>query len=184
MRPAAAYDSSKNPNFSGFAKFRIRGAIMDSLRESDWGSRSIRRRGREITEVTARLEGKLGRHPVESEIAAEMDLEVDHLRKITAQLDGLHLVGQQTMVSNDSGELMDIIESAPDLGRSRPVRPLSSRRTEGAPCPRPSLSSAKREQLILSLYLSRGADDEGDLRGGGSGAVSHLADPPGIDEKT
>jgi len=60
------FDSSKNAQFKVFAKFRIRGAILDSLRESDWGSRSLRRRGREILDATARLESKLGRHPIES----------------------------------------------------------------------------------------------------------------------
>src|ERR1039458_1717883 len=40
------YDSSKDARFSTFAKFRIRGAILDSLRKLDWGSRTLRRRGR------------------------------------------------------------------------------------------------------------------------------------------
>src|ERR1700689_3654944 len=56
IEASRTFDSSKNSQFKGFAKFRIRGAIMDSLRESDWGSRSLRRRGREIDDVTARLE--------------------------------------------------------------------------------------------------------------------------------
>lgn len=151
LEASRSYDSSKNPNFSGFAKFRIRGAIMDSLRESDWGSRSIRRRGREVTEVTARLEGRLGRHPVESEIAAEMDLEIDHLRKIMAQIDGLHLVGQQTVVSSDSGELMDIIESAPDLDDPDPFD-LCLQGELKAHLAEAISKLSEREQLILSLY--------------------------------
>jgi RNA polymerase sigma factor for flagellar operon FliA len=145
------YDSSKNPNFSGFAKFRIRGAILDSLRESDWGSRSIRRRGREVTEVTARLEGMLGRHPAEAEVAEEMHLEVDHLRKIVAQIDGLHLVGQQTMISNERGDVLDVIESAPDLNEPDPFDlclqgELKEHLAEAVS------KLSEREQLILSLY--------------------------------
>jgi RNA polymerase sigma factor for flagellar operon FliA len=54
MEASRSFDSSKNAQFKTFAKFRIRGAILDSLRESDWGSRYIRRRGREILDVTAR----------------------------------------------------------------------------------------------------------------------------------
>src|ERR1700678_3601901 len=69
------FDSSKNAQFKGFAKFRIRGAILDSLRESDWGSRSLRRRGREISDATSRLEAKLGRQPLEMEIANEMQID-------------------------------------------------------------------------------------------------------------
>src|SRR5580692_10301346 len=37
------FDNSKNTQFKTFAKFRIHGAIMDSLRETDWGSRHMRR---------------------------------------------------------------------------------------------------------------------------------------------
>src|SRR5665213_403190 len=115
LEASRSFDCTKNPSFKGFAKFRIRGAILDSLRESDWGSRSIRRRGREISDATARLEGKLGRKPSEQEIAEEMHLEIDHLRKILAHIDGLHLVGQQMAVSSDRAEMMDLIESAPNL---------------------------------------------------------------------
>ena len=145
------YDSSKNSSFSGFAKFRIRGAILDSLRESDWGSRLIRRRGREVNEAVARLEGKLGRHPAESEIAAEMQLEPEHLQKIMAQIDGLHLVGQQMVVSPDRTEVMDIIESAPSLDDPDPFDLC----LEGEVKEHLAEAIAKlseREQLILSLY--------------------------------
>ncbi|MGA7156985.1 MAG: RNA polymerase sigma factor FliA [Acidobacteriaceae bacterium] len=145
------YDSAKNPSFSGFAKFRIRGAILDSLRESDWGSRSIRRRGREVQEATTRLEGKLGRHPVEAEIAEEMQLEPEHLRKIMAQIDGLHLVGQQTVMSNDRADVMDIIESAPNLDDPDPFDLcLQGELKEHLAEAISKLS--EREQLILSLY--------------------------------
>ncbi|MGA8939022.1 MAG: RNA polymerase sigma factor FliA [Acidobacteriaceae bacterium] len=151
LEASRSYDSAKNPNFSGFAKFRIRGAILDSLRESDWGSRSIRRRGREVLEATARLEGRLGRHPVEAEIAEEMQLEVGHLRKIMAQIDGLHLVGQQSAVSNDSADVMDIIESAPNLDDPDPFDLcLQGELKEHLAEAISKLS--EREQLILSLY--------------------------------
>src|ERR1700761_9699963 len=46
------FDSSKNAQFKTFAKFRIRGAILDSLREADWGSRPLRRKGRENAQDT------------------------------------------------------------------------------------------------------------------------------------
>src|SRR5208337_739287 len=84
IEAARSFDGSKNVQFRTFAKFRIRGAIFDSLRETDWGSRYMRRKGREIAEATSRLEGRLGRHPVESEIAEEMHLAPEHLRKLIA----------------------------------------------------------------------------------------------------
>jgi RNA polymerase sigma factor for flagellar operon FliA len=151
LEASRSYDSSKNAQFKAFAKFRIRGAILDSLRESDWGSRLLRRRGREITEVTARLEARLGRHPVESEIAEEMHLETAHLRKIIAQIDGLHLAGQQTAISNDRSDLMDVIESAPNLDDPDPFD-LCLQGEVKAHLAEAISKLSEREQLIISLY--------------------------------
>jgi RNA polymerase sigma factor for flagellar operon FliA len=146
-----SFDNTKNAQFRTFAKFRIRGAILDSLREIDWGSRSLRRRGRELADATARLEARLGRHPAEAEIAAEMEIDVDHLRRITAQLDVLHLAGQQVAVSNDQSETMDLIESAPSLDDPDPFDLcLEGEMKEHLGEAIGKLS--EREQLILSLY--------------------------------
>jgi RNA polymerase sigma factor FliA len=151
LEASRSFDSTKAAQFKVFAKFRIRGAIMDSLRESDWGSRLTRRRGREITETTARLEAKLGRHPAEAEIAAEMHLEVDHLRKIIAQIDGLHLAGQQMAVSNDRTDVLDVIESAPNLDDPDPFD-LCLEGEVKAHLAEAISKLSEREQLILSLY--------------------------------
>jgi RNA polymerase sigma factor for flagellar operon FliA len=145
------FDPTKNNQFKAFAKFRIRGAIMDSLRESDWGSRSLRRRGREIGEATTRLEAKLGRHPLEHEIAAEMQLDPEHLQKIIAQIDGLHVAGQETAVSNDRTSVMDVIESAPNLDDPDPFD-LCLQGEVKAHLAEAISQLSEREQLILSLY--------------------------------
>jgi RNA polymerase sigma factor for flagellar operon FliA len=145
------FDSSKNSQFKAFAKFRIRGAILDSLRESDWGSRSLRRRGREIAEATSRLESKLGRHPAESEIAKEMNLEPEHLRRIIAQIDGLHIAGQQASVAGDRSDTLDVIESAPNLDDPDPFD-LCLQGEVKAHLAEAISKLSQREQLILSLY--------------------------------
>jgi RNA polymerase sigma factor FliA len=145
------FDSTKNAQFKAFAKFRIRGAILDSLRESDWGSRSLRRRGREISDATARLEAKLGRSPVESEVAEEMNIEPAHLQRIVAQIDGLSLAGQEAAVSNDRNNLMDVIESAPNLDDPDPFD-LCLQGEVKAHLAEAISQLSEREQLIISLY--------------------------------
>jgi len=121
------------------------------LLEADWGSRSIRRRGREISDAKTRLAAKLGRTPAESEIAEEMHLDTDHLRKILAHIDGLHLVGQQMAVANDSSDMMDLIESAPDLDDPDPFD-LCLEGEVKAHLAEAVAQLSEREQLILSLY--------------------------------
>src|SRR5580692_587470 len=151
LEATRSFDGSKNVQFKTFAKFRIRGAILDSLRETDWGSRYMRRRGREIAEATARLEARLGRHPSETEIAQEMQLEPEHLRRLIAQLDSLQLAGQSVAVSNDRTESFDVIESAPNLDDPDPFELcLEGEMKEHLAEAISKLS--EREQLILSLY--------------------------------
>lgn len=151
LEAARSFDGSKNVQFKTFAKFRIRGAILDSLRESDWGSRYLRRRGREIGEATAQLEARLGRHPVESEIAEQMQIDPEQLRKIIAQLDSLHIAGQQVAVSNDRADNLDVIESAPDLHDPNPFE-LCLEGEMKAHLAEAISRLSEREQLILSLY--------------------------------
>jgi RNA polymerase sigma factor FliA len=144
------FDPTKNAQFKTFAKFRIRGAILDSLREIDWGSRTVRRRAREIAEATARLEGRLSRHPSESEIAEEMQIDVDHLRRIVAQIDNLQIVGQQLATSSDESATIDIVESAPDDDPNPFELCFQEEMKEHLAAAIAKLS--EREQLILSLY--------------------------------
>lgn len=151
LEATRSFDSSKKVQFKTFAKFRIRGAILDSLRESDWGSRYMRRKGREIAEATARLAAKLGRQPVEAEIAAEVEMDVDQLRRIAAQLDSLQLASQQVAVSHDGSDSVDVIESAPDLDDPDPFDLFLEGETK-AHLAEAIAKLTDREQLILSLY--------------------------------
>ena len=151
IEAARSFDSSKNVQFRTFAKFRIRGAIFDSLRETDWGSRYMRRKGREIAEATSRLEGKLGRHPIESEIAEEMHLAPEHLRKLLAQLNSLQVGSQSVALSQDRSESLDVIESAPNLDDPDPFDLCLEGERKAHLAEAISLLT-EREQLILSLY--------------------------------
>ncbi len=71
---ATKYREDKEVAFPTYAKHRIRGAIIDSLRQQDWASRDLRKRQKQVEEKTAELTAKLGRPPAENEIAAAMGL--------------------------------------------------------------------------------------------------------------
>lgn len=151
LEASRCFDSTKNAQFKTFAKFRIRGAIVDSLREMDWGSRLMRRRGREIADATSRLEAKLGRKPVEAEIAAEINTDVEQLRKTVAQLDVLHVAGQRVAASDYSDESIDLIESAPSLDDPDAFE-LCLKGEMRSHLAEAIAGLSEREQLILSLY--------------------------------
>jgi RNA polymerase sigma factor for flagellar operon FliA len=153
LEACRSYDGSKDAQFSTFAKFRIRGAILDSLRKLDWGSRTLRRRGREITSSIVKLESKLGRKPDDEEIAVDMQMGLDELHETQTQIDGLQLVGQLTNSSHDHAESYDLIESAPSTGEDNPFELcLKGERKEQLAEAVSQMS--EREQLILSLYYN------------------------------
>jgi RNA polymerase sigma factor FliA len=151
LEASRSFDTTKNAQFKTFAKFRIRGAILDSLRDVDWGSRYLRKRGREIADATAALQGKLARQPTEDEIAAEMEIDTDRLRKILASLDGLNIAGQEMAATGDRTDTLDIIESAPNLHDPDPFD-LCLQGEMKEHLEQAISTLTEREQLILSLY--------------------------------
>jgi RNA polymerase sigma factor for flagellar operon FliA len=151
LEASRCFDRTKNAQFKTFAKFRIRGAIFDSLREMDWGSRLMRRRDRQIAEATSKLEARLGRSPVEAEIAAEMEMDVEHLRKTKAQLNGLRITGQRVASPEGGDSSIDLIESAPNLDTPDAFELCLKSEMRGH-LAEAIATLSDREQLILSLY--------------------------------
>ena len=110
------FDQSKHVQFSSYSKFRIRGAILDSLRELDWSPRELRRKGRLVDSTYSDLSGKLGRAPTENEIASEMGINLHELQSLLAELDGLELSSLRVESRRDGKEedLTDFIPSKPE----------------------------------------------------------------------
>ncbi len=145
------YDSAQPASFSTFAKFRIRGAILDNLRKLDWGSRSLRKKGRAIAEATARLSSSMGRAPLQEEIAADLKMDMPEYQSALTQLDGLYLVGPHGESSDEASSHHDLIESAPSNGGDNPFD-LCLEGEEKEHLKNAVLQLSEREQLILSLY--------------------------------
>jgi RNA polymerase sigma factor for flagellar operon FliA len=80
------FDSRDKVAFGAYAKHRIRGAILDSLRQQDWASRDTRRRHRRVEEVTRELSAELQRAPMESEIAERMGMDLEDWRQMMIDL--------------------------------------------------------------------------------------------------
>lgn len=79
---ADKYNPNKQINFSVYAKHRIRGAILDSLRKLDFASRDLRRQWKAVAVATRELCTILRRDPSEEEIAAHLCIDIAHLRKL------------------------------------------------------------------------------------------------------
>ncbi len=98
------YDVRKNVLFRSYAQIRIRGAILDSLRETDWGSREIRRQGRLIQDAIGNLSKRLSRPPTESEVAVEIGESLESYQQLLGELKGLEIGTLHAERSEDSDE--------------------------------------------------------------------------------
>jgi len=146
-----SYDSSKQVQFQTYASFRIRGAILDSLRKMDWASRPLRAKGRKITEAVSDLIALLGRQPTETEIAEHLGMPIAKLQKLVAELDGLNILGQEAFAPYDPAETQDLIENAPSRGDDDPFVQCLRGEMQGH-LARSIAQLSEREQLLLSLY--------------------------------
>ena len=80
------YDPKHETNFATYAQFRIRGAILDSFRSQDWLPRSLRFKAHKIEEAYQVIEQKLGRPATDEEVALELGMQVDELRKLLGEV--------------------------------------------------------------------------------------------------
>jgi len=104
MDAFAKFDPEKKVQFRSYAQFRIRGAILDSLRTLDWSPRELRRKGRAVEEAIRVLTARTGRVPGEQEIAAEVGLTLEEYQQLLGDLKGLEIGTLHVERNEDSGE--------------------------------------------------------------------------------
>ena len=144
------YEVSQGVQFETFATQRIRGAMLDELREGDWMSRGGRKNQKEIELAVRKLEHVLGRSPMESEIAAQLGLSLGAYQDMLGNVRGTQLVYLEDMGRGTDDEEGFLDRYAGD-GSADPMQLLRDQRV------RQSLVKAieslpEREQYIMSMY--------------------------------
>jgi len=94
------YDSRKEAQLKTYAEFRIKGAILDELRNMDWLPRSVRRKIREIEQATTAVEQRLNRPARDSEIAGQMGINLDTYYEILDKAQDIELLSLDECVDN------------------------------------------------------------------------------------
>ena len=143
------FDAAQGVQFETFATQRIRGAMLDELRGSDWMSRGSRKQQREIEAAVHRLEQKLGRAPQESEIAREMGLALTDYQELLGKVRGTQLVYLEDM-SGDDGDNDYLDRHVGDEG-ANPLAQLQDQRMREA-LVAAIKSLPEREQYVMSMY--------------------------------
>lgn len=147
------FNPSKNIQLRTYARFRIRGAILDSLRELDWGPRHLRRKARRIEQISNELASKLGRVPSEPEVAAQLGVSLTELQQILVDIHCLRLDTLET--SCESVSQQQAFNDRPDCTQDGPFdRCFKAERTQALR--RAIATLTQQEHRALTLYYFDG----------------------------
>jgi RNA polymerase sigma factor for flagellar operon FliA len=150
------YDPRHEAQFRTYAEFRVKGAMLDDLRASDWVPRSVRENADRIGQAHQALAGELGRSPEEMELAERMGLSLADYQQLLLKARAIPLLSIEDIAPLEhSASPPDIFEVLEDPYCSNPLealslRELKTRLIDGI------LRLPERERLVLSLYYDEG----------------------------
>ena len=145
------FETEQGVQFETFASQRIRGAMLDELREGDWMSRSSRKSQKDIERALNKLEQRLGRPPLESEIATELGMELDDYQSLLGKVRGTQLVYLEDIGGGDGEDGENYLERHVADEGADPFALLRDQRLRAA------LVGAiqalpEREQYVMGMY--------------------------------
>ena len=143
------FDPNKNVQLKSYARFRIRGAILDSLRQLDWSPRHLRRQARQIELVNRELASELGRSPTEPEIASRLGVELVEFQRLLGELRGLDLGSLQGQ--SDDGLIEENVAVAATRPEEDPFH-LTLRTEMRAILAQAIEELDEKERQVLGLY--------------------------------
>ena len=143
------FDSSHNVKLKTYAEYKIRGAILDSLRGLDWAPRQQRKRSKQIESAISSLEQQLQRMPSEEEISEHLGLSVEDYHEWLVDIRGVNLGSLETASAEE--ESRDLLKYVSDDEENWPSRILERSELEKL------LAEAVErmpyiEKTVLSLY--------------------------------
>ena len=133
------FDSSKHVQFGSYAKFRIRGAILDSRRQS-----------RRIEEAHNKLQAALGRHPTEPELALELRITLPEMHRLLRDINALE-ISSLRFISPDGGAEVDMTEQLSSHNGDDPLLHCLESETRGL-LEQAISELPQKESMVVRLY--------------------------------
>jgi RNA polymerase sigma factor FliA len=146
------FDPNRGVKFKTYAELRIKGAILDSLRNLDWAPRSLRKKSKDLERVYRELEQRLGRPATDKEVCETMEITLEEFYELVDQIKGLNLGSFQELSSQDEDKNAEpLVKYIPDAPQLDPFFVFHKTEVQGI------LSTAidtlpKKERLVVSLY--------------------------------
>jgi RNA polymerase sigma factor for flagellar operon FliA len=142
------FDPAQNVKLRTYAEYKIRGAILDSLRGLDWAPRQKRRRAKQIEKAISAAEQRLKRAPDEEEVAAQLEISLVEYHEWLVEIRGLNIASLEGAGTEQGKELINYL---PDTGDNLPSTLLE--RSELERLLAESIEAIPpMERTVLSLY--------------------------------
>ncbi len=148
LEAARKYDSTQGASFETYAGIRIRGAMLDEIRRSDWAPRSVHKKARIVAEAVRKIENDTGRDARDHEVAESLDMSLDEYHTMLQAASGYRVMSFEDIGPGDD----TYAESFMDDGGS----PLEGLQQDDF---KKHLADAvsglpERERLVMALYYS------------------------------
>lgn len=151
MDAVERFDGSQGAQFESYATQRIRGAMLDDLRDADWLPRHIRQKSRQIETAINKLAQRYGRQPTEQEISAELGISLAEYQSMLGDVKGNQLLYYEDFSDEESSDFLEryLVDDVSD--------PLSLLEDEGF---RKGLIQAiedlpEREKNLMGMYYEQ-----------------------------
>lgn len=144
------YDASQGASFETYAGIRIRGAMLDEVRRSDWTPRSVHKKARMVAEAIREVESKLGHDARESDVAEHLSISVEEYNRILQDTQGCKTFSMEELDQSGDAFLKDAQSTD-----TQPAEQLQREKFQQA------LAEAigqlpERERLVVALYYDEG----------------------------
>lgn len=149
---ASRWKPAQGTQFETYASQRIRGAMLDELRERDWLSRGIRRSMREIEAAISRLQQRLSREPSEAEIAVEMGVPLRQYHEMLQNAKGYQLVHYEDYQDDPDDD--PYLDRHVSDSRSEPLATIEDKQFRQAVVAGVD-RLPERERLLMGLYYEQ-----------------------------
>lgn len=148
---AKNFDDTQGAQFETYAIQRIRGSMLDELRQADWLPRNVRKNLRRIESAISSLEQQLGRAPREQELAENLGVELDEYQHMLLESRGYQLLHYEDFQETEDGDFFDAYVSDAQVGPLDVIEDETFRR---------NLVTAigalpEREKLVMGLYYEQ-----------------------------
>jgi RNA polymerase sigma factor FliA len=169
---AGRYDELRGAQFETYASQRIRGAMLDELRNADWLPRSMRRDMRKIEAAISRAQQRAGKAPSESEIAAELDVSLKEYQQRLQDSRGAQLLYYEDFHHSDDEDFFERYEAD---SKSNPMELLSDERFRSALI-KAIENLPERERMLMAMHCEQDMNlrEIGEVLGVGESRVCQL----------